>query len=247
MMPKSPSISGASRSRKTSSTVNFMGGAVDDVSVQKTLAMALCSGLRCAKWGEVAFETNQDVLTAILLNVIRKDRGLGFSPLDFNNKEIVLMDLASEKLSMKTFKINVAYQTRESFLKEWKKFKSNSEFVLGKGTQLLYLKSVEGNILSCMTSGAATCPTFTVGNVDAGFYRLQLRGIVGIGDDKGAEVSYMSAPIKFVSHPSNFPFSSQSLPSWTAMGTRLTSTAAPWASMCLNRFKSTCCFLFPWR
>jgi len=188
MMPKSPSISGASRSRKTSSTVNFMGGAVDDVSVQKTLAMALCSGLRCAKWGEVAFETNQDVLTAILLNVIRKDRGLGFSPLDFNNKEIVLMDLASEKLSMKTFKINVAYQTRESFLKEWKKFKSNSEFVLGKGTQLLYLKSVEGNILSCMTSGAATCPTFTVGNVDAGFYRLQLRGIVGIGDDKGAEL-----------------------------------------------------------
>ena len=189
MTPKSPSISGTSRSRKTSSTVNFMGGAVDDVSVQKTLAMALCSGLRCAKWGEVAFETNQDVLTAILLNVIRKDRGLGFSPLDFNNKEIVLMDLASEKLSMKTFKINVAYQTRESFLKEWKKFKSNSEFVLGKGTQLLYLKSVEGNILSCMTSGAATCPTFTVGNVDAGFYRLQLRGIVGIGDDKGAEVS----------------------------------------------------------
>ena len=82
---------------------------------------------------------------------------------------------------------------RSSFLKEWKKFKGNSEFVLGKGSQLLYLKAIEGNILHCMTSGAASCPTFTVGNVDAGFYRVQLKGVVGIGDEGGAEVSVLTS------------------------------------------------------
>ena len=189
---------GTSRSRKVS-TVNFTGAAQDDASVQKTLAMALCSGLSSAKWGEVVFETSQEVLTAILLNVVRKERGVGVSSLDFHGKVIVLVDLASEKLSMKTFNINVVYQTRESFLKEWKKFKGNSEFVLGKGSQLLYLKSVEGNILSCMTSGSATCPTFTVGNVDAGFYRVQLKGIVGIGDEGGAEVSWIATEV-FLCH-----------------------------------------------
>ena len=194
LQPRAPSTTGTSRSRKVS-TVNFTGAAQDDASVQKTLAMALCSGLSSAKWGEVVFETSQEVLTAILLNVVRKERGVGVSPLDFHGKVIVLMDLASEKLSMKTFNINVVYQTRESFLKEWKKFKGNSEFVLGKGSQLLYLKSVEGNILSCMTSGSATCPTFTVGNVDAGFYRVQLKGIVGIGDEGGAEVSSVLAEV----------------------------------------------------
>ena len=45
------------------STVNFTGAAQDDASVQKTLAMALCSGLSSAKWGEVVFETSQEVLT----------------------------------------------------------------------------------------------------------------------------------------------------------------------------------------
>ena len=200
LQPKAPSTSGVScRSRKVSTVVNFTGAAQDDASVQKTLALALCSGLSSAKWGEVVFETSQEVLTAILLNVVRKERGVGVSPLDFHGKVIVLMDLASEKLSMKTFNINVVYQTRESFLKEWKKFKGNSEFVLGKGSQLLYLKSVEGNILSCMTSGAATCPTFTVGNVDAGFYRVQLKGIVGIGDEGGAEVSWIATEV-FLCH-----------------------------------------------
>ena len=81
------------------------------------------------------------------------------------------MDKASEEKLMKTFNIAITFLNRESFSKEWKKGKATSEFVLGKGQQLLFIKSVEGNILHCQNSQDENCPSFTVGNVDGGFYR----------------------------------------------------------------------------
>ena len=172
-----------SRSRKVSairspSASSFLKEE-DEAVVQTTIARAIVSGLSGAKYTGEKFETNQDVLTAILLNIVRKEQGAGISPIDFNNKVIVLMDLDSEKNIMKTFNLSISFQSRESFLKEYKKYKGNCEFVLGKGDELLFLKSVEGNVLYCINSSADTCPTFTVGNVDGGFYRVQLNPMVG--------------------------------------------------------------------
>jgi hypothetical protein len=182
-----------SRSRKVSAVSSGYVGPVagaevgDSAAMQTTLAAALCMGLDGAKWTEEKFETSKEVLTAILINIVRKEQG-GVSPLDFNGKQIVIMDGASEHKIMKTFNIAIEFHSRESFLKDWKKFKGNSEFVLGKGDNLLLLKSVEGNILCCLNSTDDVCPTFTVGNVDGGFFQIRLRAVFDGKSQAGAKV-----------------------------------------------------------
>lgn len=179
-----------SRSRKVSAAAMasaFVGSASgEEASVQTTLAEALCCGLSSGKWTEASFETSKEVLTAILLNIVRK-RDVGVGPMDFHGKSIVIMDQGSEQKAMRTFNVSIMHQTRESFLKERQKCKGNSEFVLGKGESLLFLKQVEGNILHCVSPAEDACPTFTVGNVDGGFFRVQLYLVGGRGG--GTEVS----------------------------------------------------------